>query len=499
MIKTRKMWATILAAGFLSTQPALEILPSPGVYAKSPDQWNKTELQELGKDALAQLLPVVPKLKDFSIQSVSIDEDDGEEQVINIHLRKSDSEKYPYASVQIDPKTKEIVLFSIQEGVDKTDRADKELAKEKATAFLKALLGDEAKKYTPREHDIGKSGSIVFDLFVDGILFNAGSIRVGVNIHGDITSFSRNLAGQQFQDPKKFPKPDHVISQEEALSAMAKTLRLVYEEKNGWTNAPVLKYVPELDGEMNAETGVVEHSFKTSSNKYGQPFSVQPLGKKWSIRSEQDAQQVLKEVLQIGTEGLQFRQLQGSTYEWIGKEGERLFVAADEKTGGLVSVGNRGVKTEGKGRLTKEQAKRKALDTLEPYLDKSVTSLQMREMYAVSGTDRYSFFFHRSHDGIPVEDHSYEVVIDLASGTVIELTGSFDRKHVDLPDKDQAVDPETAMQEFRVAHQATLIYSAFDNDGIGDLPSLVYDFKAKTTGFSYIDALTGKSVIYTVD
>lgn len=494
MNKAKKLGATVIAVCLLSMQPAWGVLPISSTYAKKSSSSEKKELNQQAQDALEKLRPLVPYLKDFSIESIHLDDEDDEESVIDIRLTKSDTEKYPYASIEIDPKTGDIVDFFLQEGEFPLGAASRELAEEKANEFLQAFLGEEFEKYSPLGDDEGMEGRVNYSIVVNDIYFDVGGMGVGVNKLGEINFFTKNLAGQAFKDLKDFPKPDHVVSQDEALTAMASTLRLVYEERNRRTNAPVLKYVPELIGSMNAETRTVNQSFNTWSNKYGPAISVQPSGKKMYARSEQEAELILKEVLKVDPAGMTFRRLDQNIFEWRGQEGERLSVTTESETGALFSVGIRGERTAGNVRVSIEDAKKIALDTLQPYLDKSITSLQIREVYANPGDDSHTFYFHKSFDGIPVEDNDYQVTVNLKSGEVTEVSGKFWRGPVDLPSRNHIVEVEKAQQEYRSVHQARLTYTGFSTDGVGNAPTLVYRFASTTPGFSYIDAFTGKSV-----
>lgn len=493
MSKAKKLCATLIAVGLLSTQPAWGVLPIPATYAKSSGDSQKSKWNQQVQAAMEKLMPFAPQLEDFSISSVKLDENDDEESVIDVHLIKSNTEKYPYASIEIDPETGEILHFSLQIGRDHTG-AEKHVAEEKATAFLQALLGAEMDEFTMNETNQEIQGRVKFSREVDGLHVKGADMSVRVNKQGEIVNFSKNIAGQAHKEIKTFPKADGVVSQEEAVNAMAKTLRLVYEEKNHRTNEPLLKYVPELNGEVDAKTGEVIHAFNTESNKYAPAFSVQGQGKKMFARTKEEAQQHLSEVLKVDTQNMEFQMPDENHFQWVSENKSRLYVGVDPQTKAIVSIGSRGFDGMGDVRISREEAKEIALETLVPYLDSSITSLRIREEHVRKDDKTYTFYFHKSFEDIPVEDHVYQVRVSLINGKVIDLIGPFQRNQVVLPDPDKAVDQEVAQQEYRSTLQAKLSYSAFDEDGIGDAPSLVYGFISQTPGFSYIDAFTGKSV-----
>lgn len=496
MSKAKKLCATLIAVGLLSTQPAWGVISIPATYAKSSGVSLKTKWNQQAQDALEKLLPFVPELKDFYIEGVNLDENDDDESVIHVHLIKSDTEKYPYASIDLDPESGEIVDFSLQIGRDHKG-AEKHLAETKAGAFLKALLGPEMDEYILSEADHEILGRVEYTRKVNGLHLSGGAINVRVNKQGDVVNFAKNLAGKSHKDIKTFPKTDGAVSPEQAVGTMAKSLRLVYEEKNHRTNAPVLKFVPELNGEVNAQTGEVIHAFNTVSNKYGPSFSVQAQGKEMFARTKEEAQQLLREVLKLDTQGMEYQMLNENHFQWVGKNKNRLFVGVDPQTKAVVSMGSRGFDGMGDVRISREEAKEIALETLVPYLDSSITSLHIREEHVRKDDKTCTFYFHKSYEDIPIEDHVYQVRVSLINGKVIDLIGPFQRNQVALPDPEKAVDQEVAQQEYRSTLQARLGYSAFDEDGIGDAPAIVYGFNSHTPGFSYIDAFTGKSVFIT--
>ncbi len=291
-----------------------------------------------------------------------------------------------------------------------------------------------------------------------------------------------------------FPEPKDLIGEQAAIQVMGESLRLVYMEGQEAQTGPILKYVPEMPGYVDAKTGKVIPG--GVENKYSAPIKVTPGDRQLAARTKEEAAAVLKSELAVDVANAEYKEESKAgfrRFQWIHQDKTTMYVYADEWTGRVSQFGVHSVQG-GEPRITRDEAAQKAVSFLEQYLDKSITEIHVSESDSAPGLSRLeSFYIHKSHQGIPVEDHSYRVTVDMTNGNVTEVAGPFEREQVSLPDSSQAVPKAEAVKEFVNTHSAKLYYYSFDeNGGRADTPRIVYSIEAQKPG--YIDALTGETV-----
>lgn len=498
MKKLSKIGATLIAASLLSTVP---VWATQQVSAASKQIASSSQLNSWAKKALDKMHELIPELKEFTIMQINAaEEDDEQEAVVEIHLRKDDKVKFPYASIQLEPKQGEIIGFSINHGSNDEDlkAANAETAKQNATSFLKKLYGDQINDYqiVPR----GENPNLVFfGREINGIPYNNGGISVFVNQDGQVNGFSKNIFGYTFHDKSMFPEPKNLIGEEAAIQKVADSVRLVYQANAGSERGAILKYVPEAQGPVDAKTGTIIVR-PGLTGKYSSPITVKPGGKRLTAKNQQEAAQILKNELGVDISGKTFNEdgdvtSKSGNYEWVDEETKsRFFVDTDPQTGEVTGFGFHEFNRVGKPFISKQEAQQTALRFLQTYLHKNITAVHLQDMDSAPGThDIEQFLFHLSHQGIPVENHMFSVTVDLFSGKVTRVSGPLYQQPPTLPDSKGAVTLTAAAEEFVKTHSAKLAYSTFINGMPSETPILIYDIIPKTPR-GYIDALTGKTV-----
>jgi hypothetical protein len=486
--KINKICAALIAASLLSTAPVwtAEQIAS----AKTNQVMSSSELTGMAKKAWEKMQELVPELKDFSNIRLVTDEDDEEEEAIEIHLQKNESEKYPYAIITLDPRQGEIVGFTIQDGKKQSKGADAETAKRSAAAFLDKLMGDDFADYQLMETG-PESANVLYSRLINGIPFESAGISVFVGQDGKVKGFSQNMLGHSFKDKSVFPEPKDLIGEQAAVQAAANSLRLIYQVGAPSGTGAVLKYVPEIEGPVDAKTG---KGIRTE--KYSSPISVASGGKQLTAKTRQEAAEILKRELGVDVTGIpaeEDQQEKSGRFIWKDQK-TSMYVLTNQRTGEVNAFGIQRFDRDGKPKLSKEEAQHTALKFLETYLHKDITAVQLREFDSAPGTDDLEdFVFHLSHQGIPVWEYQFRVTVDLSTGKVTALRGPFQQQPPKLPDSKEAVPLKTAQEEFIRTHQAVLAYTSVDGSGRKTAaPYLIYNIKAVTRG--YIDAFTGKTV-----
>ncbi|MBH0332806.1 hypothetical protein ABH14_24200 [Brevibacillus brevis] len=118
---------------------AVTLMSSTPIWAKDKDS---VELPNRVKEAYEEVLELVPEIQKYENREVEVY--DG---IYTITLEKKKRE-YPSATIEINEKTGDIVYFEhISNLEESSNPPSDELAKEKATEFLKELLDDKFDQY----------------------------------------------------------------------------------------------------------------------------------------------------------------------------------------------------------------------------------------------------------------------------------------------------------------------------------------------------------------
>lgn len=172
---------------------------------------------------------------------------------------------YDNGSASIDAKTKEIINFQFYDGHDYKNSPKKEIPEERKTAaedFIKKMAPDKfdsVELYKPDSTDI----SIIFVRKVNGYSFPENNIAVEFDDNGNIISYIC-----YWYDSVEFPKPESVISKEEAFNKVRKTggLGVSYHFISGEDEAELYRSVEAPVFEDKKRIIALVYSFREIGN-----------------------------------------------------------------------------------------------------------------------------------------------------------------------------------------------------------------------------------------
>ncbi|KIV50620.1 hypothetical protein AM501_08980 [Aneurinibacillus migulanus] len=380
-----------------------------------------------------------------------------------------------------------------------------------------------------------------FPLLLNGIPIENRGVRLNVDSFGHITHYSYNPVDL---DAAKIPKPDTALPIEEVKKNMttADSIILNYveeqPEKDG-RNSENIKTKPVLRYDLNdfgyhAQTGkkVDEKELSSVQSKPTKTkIALHPKGQTLIARSEEEVKQLLTKLFDINSAAGTLHVDQPFNFPWQ-KERPYLeyrfntedgqvtaYIITDRKTGQVYSAGlsTNGEQKKQPARITEEQAFTVARDFLETYADSSTTELELQQKLFEESeipswvdksklpektdhqNDKYPFYFTKLHQGIPVQDHIYQVDIDKQTGKVVSFYLSNPSEKVELPDSQNIVTKEQALSTF-INHKPLKLKYIWPSymDQQAPAPFLVYVWDNLNES-GYVDALTGDYIKEPID
>jgi Zn-dependent metalloprotease len=441
-------------------------------------------LMEQADKALEQAKKMLPYLDQYPYKVV----EPGEGGQVVVVLQQSKETPFPRISLYVDGSTGEWKGFHRMNGgttPPSTYSLDKAI--EKATAFMKKWYGEGMGDYQYNPSLTASADSIVFSRGVNGIPLQNDSVMIDVDSSGEIVGKTVMASLAPSRDKYVFPKPEGVITKDQAEKELAQYLRLQYETKEG---SAALRYTFAFSGELDAKTGK-----DTGENSYHKIIQVQPKGEAPVAKNAAEAAAFLAK-RGIQTEGAVasediMEKFNRKTIEWTKDEERIATVVIDTKTNSLLSYENTAHVIAGgskEKKITAEQALQTAIKEIETYLPASEKEVMLLESprYMKHG-NTYRAEFALLHEGIPVREWRYEVNVDAETGKVIKTSLSV-RKQVNFPKADQAIDPAEAAAHYVKEFPLTLVYTLGETD---QQARLVYKAADVVRG-QRVDAVTGK-------
>ncbi|MGD8192393.1 YcdB/YcdC domain-containing protein [Brevibacillus ginsengisoli] len=420
-------------------------------------------------------------------------------------------------------------------------------AKDQASVFLEKVLGKKASQYVidrvsiyhDREDEEEDTGEARVDFLrtINGIPFDGRGVGLYVNGDGDINGYFCNydtfaLKESDFPDPKKAIQPGEVKSHYLKLIDMNLAYRneqiVEYNEKTDEIKTkPVLKYVPSFIGAMDAITGKKATIFDSKDEVKPENIKLQPEGKVLSASDRAEAEAVLKSQFKIDVTGWEYDQnsddedqdtrsseyLQYNWNLWDKEHGEEVFLMANKKTNQVLAYSHNIYKRKKEDQkvISKEEAKKIALDTFQTFAKTSMNEAQLSLAMAPMdeqdlpswvdkeklpnnwNTDNYLFFLNELYQGVPIDDSGYAVVVDAHSGEVREIAFADNSIKLALPDNKGTVSATKAKTALgnNLMFDAVYEWPNFYGQKTPE-PMLIYGAIPHYDG--YIDAFTGKLV-----
>ncbi|OUQ88061.1 hypothetical protein B5G50_13785 [Brevibacillus brevis] len=369
----------------------------------------------------------------------------------------------------------------------------------KAETYVLEMLGEQGKhyRYNPSQSDL-KRGTIGFSRVVHGIPFYEASYTVKMN-EDQVSNFQILQDSDQLQSLAQIPKPTAVLSKEKAEEALASTLRLVYREKGG--EVASLHYESDISGFIDANTGALVNSKGVPIQKDEGKRIVQIAAEGRTLKagsSEETLSLLAKEFgLPVDVDNWQ-----GTTsverdgireYQWEEKGKE--LTARVHENGQFLSY-RMNSKQEARSSFGKNQEAsseallQPAIEHLQRYLDKKIKDLELTSISREAAEVR--FRFTKLYQGIPVVDHSYEVIMDTNTGEVVGMSGAFGQGATSYPDPAKAISKQAAEVTLRKNYPLELAYIFTGKKGTSDKQALLVYRVYKEKGIkTYIDAITG--------
>ncbi|CEH31907.1 Uncharacterized protein BN1090_A2_04415 [Aneurinibacillus migulanus] len=495
-----------------------------------------------------RLFTLQPKLKKLNIITSRSGEEDNQRFLVDLSNRPEEgignSKGYTDAFLRFDIKTGELLSFGIQATAWASEKLpSRQLAQDTAERFLTEWFGTEGRKQfgkptgyrgfgsATRNEDgtivTWRERSVEFPLLLNGIPIEDKGVRLGVDSFGHITNYSYDPVDV---DTTKIPKPDTALPIEEVIKNMttADSISLNYVKEQPGKDSEGTKTKLALRYDLNdfgyhAQTGkkVLTTVLKTETK-----IVLHPKGQTLVARSEEEVKQLLAKLFDINSATGTLSVLQPFDLPW---QKERRYldyqfntedgqvtagITTDKKTGHVYSVSLSTNKEQKKqaAKITEKQAFTVARDFLETYADSSTTELELQQEIfeepeipswvdksklpemTDDQNDKYQFHFTKLHQGIPVQDQSYQVDIDKQTGKVVYFYLSTPTEKADLPDSQNIVTKEQALATFIKHKPLKLKYIwPWYMEQQASAPLLVYTWD-NSDGFGYVDALTGEYI-----
>ncbi|MDC0764913.1 peptidase [Brevibacillus sp. AG] len=559
-MKLNPSMLTVIAACLLASAPAWTP-HQPTVQAASDMKKAESQKNDYSQDvqnSLDKLFAAIPELKGYRLIDKHYEEDSFRRYpapIWSLRLtnmpktdKKEEYDAYSFVTLELDAHTGRLLFMDIQNPAwASADYPEEKLARDKASTFIEDLFGTEAKQLKAEQKlGRGKAGSgdgkgnklewahstVKYHSLINNLPLSNNSISVFVDHAGHIISYE----AYNFIDPSKvnWPDPKKAITLEEAIKIYKDKLKmdLIYVSRQPISYAqngkpaekkPMLIYQLNTIGWIDALTGKV---IGEEAEPAEESVRVKGEGKSIKIASREQGEKWLKTQFGIDVSGATFdyddhkdNLLEGlqtiESYRWMNDSNkgtpafEMVSLTTDEQSDRLIDFNLNLLderKTEQK--INVEEAKKRAIAALVPYLDPALTELSLivetpeddipewvdKNKLDKEDDKEYSFTFLGKRNGIEVSDESYMVGVDKATGTITDLNLHPLNPSITLPDSKKMVSAAEAKETIQQEIDLELVYVWEQYDGQrAPEPQLVYQRKWKN-GYSFIDASTGDLV-----
>ncbi|AYK05989.1 YcdB/YcdC domain-containing protein [Brevibacillus laterosporus] len=548
--------ATFIAVSMLSVTPVWAADTSAST-TPAPAKQEQANLPTAIKQSLDKVLTAIPELKTFTVVSHRPDSDNktqtGKYQVYLLKRSDKGADKAskdkiePEAFLSFDQKSGRLLELSINHSEWTSDTPPSEkLAKEKATAFLKTVLGDELDKLKVSEHSgVSQSGmttedgkrmdwkyrSVAFERLYNGIPLLSSGVHVSVDKSGNITAYYLGDSDMVYDD-KKFPDPKEALSKEKAEEALQKLTEMNvfyisnYSNNQAKTNSkPVIAYAPAQVKILDAKTGKPVDTWDSTKPLTPKKVSISAKGEALKVTSKAEAEKLLSSpAFGLDLSKLKYDEREekdsytGNTYveySWSSHtdDNKNIYInlSVNKATGEVIRMNSHDSSQLGKkGTLSPADAEKAALPFIEKYADSKVKELSLDSLFSNDQDTKqipewvdksklkknekhpqYYLTFSQLHQNIPVADKAYSVQVDALTGKIIGFHFGL-QKEAALPDSKKIITAEQAKKAFVASHPVKLSYLWPQyEDQMAPAPLLVYILSQPSDSY-FIDALTGE-------
>ncbi|MBW5470949.1 hypothetical protein GPJ61_24345 [Brevibacillus formosus] len=465
-------------------------------------QLKLAEVSPAAKQTLEKLFNLVPELK--TMEPKVIGKEDGIYEIV--FYQKGQGKEQRYASVEMMAATGKISSYENEKAMNEEAPSPTEAqAKQMSAVFLQALLGDEFKQYQASQTSGDDWDAVTYMRYANGLPVFTDRYVVGVNSNGVKYINTFEAAPLQISS-ESFAEPDAVLTEEEIIEKVASLMELTYFASSRNTGKPSLTYSLQTTGYMNAVTGEEVWGEASHKSRYSDPIPVTPGGKKVTVQTEEEVAKAVAEQFQVKLDEFI---LTGGEKKMKGEQ--MTTYKAKDGLGRVIVYSNNGVITGFQVRrgtetasstqhqnhpvnaqLSYDEAKEKAVQFLQPYLDSRVEELKIdKTEISMPSATAYSFTFYALHNGVIVADQNYLVNVDGQTGEIVNFMDYFTSPTEPFPELDKVISREDAAKRFLQSHPAELGYVLpVVNENLQQKPLLVYTLDT-ISGFM-LDAVTGK-------
>ncbi|WP_409177055.1 YcdB/YcdC domain-containing protein [Brevibacillus fortis] len=515
---------------------------SPEIHPSHIASVTKSEekLPERATQIVAALEKLEPALKALTKRTIVKNEMD--ENLLNFNLESPESNDMG-ATVVFDSKTGELFTYNASLYIWKQGEiATDEVILQRAEKAVLELLGADKRKQTGSPQlskvveEVDPEGltdpsgiyrTIYYPIVLNGleILGNRTGIYVTTDYAGHILGVSTELLDlkeAKIPDPKTALTPETLKKQ--YFTPERLDLGYVLEGKDAkpgmqyvWMNTPYIDAMTGKQIDFIQGTEIAGDGKRNPANL--RKLTLSPKGEPLIVKSRADGEKVVASLFDVDTKVMFTEYSTGEVdgefiHSWSDEFGhEEVSISVDASTGEVIGAN---ISMETKSLpvpLSKEEALKKAISAIEPYVAKSSIEWQVEifdpykqpkladwmvelnegegEEEEDTGTGTYTFVFHELHDGLPVFDRHYWMVVDIESGQVLTFIVNLPEKEGTLPILKPSVTEQQAAEI--VAKNLPVKLSYFWPTYKGKQApflTLVYTID-KSKGWPYVDAVNG--------
>ncbi|MDC0763992.1 hypothetical protein POF51_25075 [Brevibacillus sp. AG] len=504
--------AAVLLAVFLLAPIFTRLITNPeSIMTTQPEaplvlkgqQLKLAEVSPAAKQTLEKLFNLVPELK--TMEPKVIGKEDGIYEIV--FYQKEQGREQRYAFVEMMAATGKISSYENEKAMNEEAPSPTEAqARQMSAAFLQVLLGDEFKQYQVSQTSGNDWDAVTYTRYANGLPVFTDRYVVGVNSNG--VKYINTFEATPLQiSSESFAEPDSVLSEEELSEKVTSFMELTYFASSRNTGKPSLTYSLQTTGYVNAVTGEEVWGEASHKSRYSDPIPVTPGGKKVTVQTEEEVAKAVAEQFQVKLDEFI---LTGGDKKMKGEQ--MTTYKAKDGLGRVTVYSNDGVITGFQVRRSKEtasstqhqkhpvnaqlsyeEAKEKAVQFLQPYLDSSVKELKIDEtQMSMPSATAYSFTFYALHNGVIVADQHYLVNVDGQNGEIVNFMDYFTSPTESFPELDTVLSREEAAKRFLQSHPVELGYVLPVADGKLQQKSLLVYTVDTISGFR-LDAVTGKA------
>ncbi|MGY4688531.1 YcdB/YcdC domain-containing protein [Salibacterium sp. K-3] len=453
-----------------------------------------------------------------------------EEDVLTHHLRfdkETADGKRVYGSVRFIGEELQLQSFNYQPGNVQDALYPAEVTQEEAESVAREFVNNTASgEYTLSEQQrpaiaVGNQTltepveyQFTFQRMKNGIPVQNQAVHAAVLGNGELSSYSNSTYQQE---SASYEEKEDILEKEEAEASIKENLdlRLQYAVQHDYqTNEEnvSLMYVPSptIQG-VHAKSGEwsVNNSFVSELPEEEQlnRLREEPLEEETEPVSRDDVKQMAKDLITVSDDAeLNIQSIQETERNGVdvfslhymirrGNSGHGTNFVVEKETGDIVDFRNVDYSERSpEENLTKEEALEAAVEAAETYGSSFIHEFAYPVDNGMSNTGRegtYRFSFPQAKNGLPVQGNALNITVSAEDGELVSFNNRGNGDITSWPDPEDAVDKETALEDYKNELNAELSYASYADPGEADTYHLLYQPSYQSNGL-YYDAAAGE-------